>query len=261
MILISLALEFIGLPIPGEPLMSFMGYLSWKNSSHSLASSIAFAVIGTNLGSTFAYIIGLRYGENVLLKFGRYIHLTKENLDKTSTSFDKNKVMLLLFSRYMPGVRHVVPYLSGISRIKFSEFIIYNVIGSLIWCTSFIGLGYILDDNWNVIERLTKAYALIFTLLALFVFVVVKYFNRHKITIFVISFPMLLFIKLSEDLIGNELSIFDDSIYRFLSKLISPNLTIIMEAISNTASGYALIPITIVSFIVLKKNKNLLILE
>jgi len=255
-ILLALLLEFIGLPIPGEPLMSFVGFLSWKSQSHSLIVPIIFSVIGTNLGSIFAYVVGFKYGEDVVLKYGNYLFITREKLEKTTKLFRKNRISLLLFSRYIPVVRHVIPYLSGISKMKPFEYLTYNLIGSIIWCVSFVWLGFILGDKWILIEKLSHAYVIITVLIALFIFVVIKYFNKHKITIFLITFPILAFVKLSTDMIGDELSVFDGRIYYFLSSFISPSLTFIMRGISGMASPHTLTLIAVLSFVVLKNGKK-----
>lgn len=235
-------------------MMSFLGFLSWKSSVFAIYSSLVSAVAGTFIGSSFAWLLGYRYGEGLLLKYGRYVHITKEKLDSASKSFYKHKLALLLFGRYVPGIRHIVPYLSGISKLKFSVFFVYNLMGSIIWCTSFIGMGFLLGEKWTIVERLIKAYSLIFILLIVFVFVVVKFFNKHKKTIFAIAFPMLLFIKLIEDLVQNELSVFDNIIYKYLRRLISEDMTDFMKFITSLGSGLILIIISLVSLCVCWRN-------
>lgn len=72
-ILACLFLEFLGLPVPGETLMAYLGYLTWKSGGRSVMLPIFYAAIGTILGALFAYGIGYRYGEGILLKYGRYV--------------------------------------------------------------------------------------------------------------------------------------------------------------------------------------------
>lgn len=254
--LIGLALEFLGLPVPGETLMSFLGFASWKHGGNAIYINLVFSTAGTFSGSMLAWLIGRRYGETVLLKFGKYIHITGEKLDSVKRRFEKRKAPFILFSRYIPGVRHIVPYLSGISGVRFGTFLTYNLIGSVIWCGSFIGLGFILGERWTTVERLIKTYSIILVLLAVFVFVVVKYFSRHKKTIFAITFPVLLFIKLGEDMIQNELSVFDNTLYKYVSRLISEDMTDFMKFISFLGSGSALIFIVLASMLLFRKNRK-----
>lgn len=255
-IIISLILEFLGLPIPGEPLMTFWGYLTWKSPNGLFILAAIYAIIGAFLGSVLAYVIGFKYGEKFLMKYGKYIFITRDKLEYTETMVNKNKVILLLFSRYIPGVRHIVPYLSGISKMKLSSFLFYNLIGATIWCISFIGLGFVLGENWNKIEIVETSYLYIFALLIVFIYIVIKYFSKHKKAIFTITFPVLLFIKLSEDLIRNELAVFDQSIYAYLSTYISKSTTVILIAVTYMGSAQVLILVALLSYLILRKSKN-----
>lgn len=252
----SLILEYLGLPLPGETMMSFVGFLAWRASGFSIYLSLSSAVAGTFAGSSFAWLIGYKYGEAILLKYGRYIHITKEKLDSTSKSFYKRKLALLLFGRFVPGIRHIVPYLGGISRMKFSTFSFYNLAGSIIWCTFFIGMGFLTGEKWMTAERLVRAYSLIFILLIIFIFIVIKFFSKHKKAIFTIAFSALLFIKLIEDLIRNELSVFDNTIYGYLRTLISEDMTDLMKLITTFGSGLILILISLICICVFWRNKR-----
>ncbi|MDP4183166.1 MAG: bifunctional DedA family/phosphatase PAP2 family protein [Bacillota bacterium] len=252
----SLILEYLGLPLPGETMMSFIGFLDWKNQGSAIYLSLIFAISGNFIGSSFAWLIGYKYGEGILLKYGRFVHITKEKLDSTSKSFYKHKLALLLFGRYVPGIRHIVPYLGGVSKMKFNVFSIYNLAGSIIWCTSFIGMGFLMGEKWTTMEMLIKAYSLIFILLIVFVFIVFKFFNKNKKTIFAIAFPTLLFIKLIEDLIRNELSVFDNTIYGYLRKLLSEDMTDFMKLITAIGSGLTLILIALICLYLSRRNKR-----
>lgn len=259
-ILIGLILEYIGLPVPGETMMSFLGYLVSKNSGMSVVKSIIYAAIGTFTGSYVAYLIAYKYGENIVLKFGKHLKITKDRLDNFKSSFAKRQALLLIFGRYIPGVRHLVPYVAGISRMKPSKFILYNFAGSIIWCVSFIGLGYVLGDKWSTVEKLIKTYILILVLMAIFVFIVLKYFGKHRKLILMTSFPLFIFIKLSEDLIRKELTFFDATIYKYVSEFISSRMTLAMKFFTSTGSWQALILISLVSYLfVLVRKKNLII--
>lgn len=238
--------------------MSFLGFLVSKNAGMSVISSIVNAIVGTFTGSLAAYLISYKYGENIVLKYGRHLKITKDRLEKFKCTFTDRQVILLLFGRYLPGVRHLVPYVSGMSRMKPGKFILYNLFGAIIWCVSFIGLGYVLGDRWVAFERLLKAYILALVLLAVFVFVVLKYLGKHKKIILMTAFPLFIFIKLSEDLIRNELSSFDETIYKYVSEFISRGMTFTMKFFTFTGSWQALILIALVIyFFMFKYKKNL----
>lgn len=145
-IIVLLTLEFIALPVPGEPLMTTLGIADRMNGSSVWISFIC-AIIGTNLGSIIAFWIGHIIGEKVLHKYGKYVFITEEKIQKTHALLEKYKVVILIFNRYIPGVRHVVPYLCGIGEMKLKEFMKYSLLGSIIWCGSFIFGGYFIGKN------------------------------------------------------------------------------------------------------------------
>lgn len=254
---IGLAVEYLGLPfVPGEAMMAFMGFLTLKGSGFATAYSILFAMAGTFTGSMIAWLIAYKYGERVVLKLGKPIHLTSEKLDKTRVSFDRHRGVLIVFSRFVPGFRHVIPYLSGICRIEARKYTLLTLVGSVLWCGSFISLGSLLGVKWHTVVRLAKTYSLALLLLLVFIFVTIKLFKNHQKIIFAIAVPLLLFIKISEDIVKQELSFFDNNIYKFVASFITEDMTDLMKFLSFLGSGLALASITVIVFIAVHKNKK-----
>jgi Uncharacterized membrane-associated protein len=254
---VGLAAEYLGLPfVPGEAMMSFMGFFGVKGPNLTILYSIFFATAGTFTGSMIAWFLGYKYGEGVVLKIGKPFHLTEEKLEKGRASFDRQRVILIIFSRFVPGVRHVIPYLSGISRIEVKKYTVLNLAGSILWCGSFIGMGSLLGKKWHTVVVLAKTYSLALMLLILFIFVTVKFFKKHKKYIFAIALPLFLFIKLCEDVIHRELSSFDNIIYKFVASFITEDMTDFMKFLSFLGSGIALISITAIVIVVTYKNKK-----
>ena len=254
---VCLAAEYLGLPfVPGEAMMSFVGFLGLKASGPAVLFSIIFAAAGTFTGSMIAWLIAYRYGEAVVLKIGKPIHLTKEKLDKARGSFDRHRRFIIIFSRFVPGVRHVIPYISGLSKIKAGEYALLSLAGAFLWCGSFIGLGSLLGDKWQIIVNLAKTYSLTLLLLVIFIVVTVFFFKNHQKIIFSIAFPLLVFIKISEDILKKELAVFDNSILAFLSRFLSENMTDFMTFLTYLGSGTVMIFIAAIVIIAVRKNKK-----
>lgn len=253
---LGLAAEYLGLPfVPGEAMMSFMGFLI-KGSWLTTLNAIFFASAGTFAGSMIAWLIGYKYGEGVVLKLGQPFHLTQERLDKVRVYFDKQQVVLIIFSRFIPGVRHVIPYLSGIAKIEAGKYAVLNLAGAIFWCASFLGLGSLLGDKWQTVVILAKTYSWVLLLLIAFIYVTITFFKNHQKIIFAIAGPLLLFIKISEDILKQELSVFDNSIYKFVASFITEDMTDFMKFLTFLGSGFVLILITAIVIIALRKNKK-----
>lgn len=140
-IYILLAIGIVGLPIPDEIMMVTIGYLS---SIHVLSYplSVLFGFLGTVTGMTVSYWIGRKFGKPLLLRFGKYLFLTPNKLEKVERLFERYAQWTIIFGYYIPGVRHLTCYVSGISGINFRKYFIISSIGALIWCLIFVTIGY-----------------------------------------------------------------------------------------------------------------------
>lgn len=141
-IYLLLAIGIVGLPIPDEIMMVTIGYFS---SLHILnyPLSMLFGFLGTVTGMTVSYWIGRRFGKPLLLRFGKYLFLTPKKLEKVETLFERNARWTIIFGYYIPGIRHLTCYVSGISGINFRKYFIISSIGAFIWCFIFVTIGYV----------------------------------------------------------------------------------------------------------------------
>ncbi|MDP4179917.1 MAG: DedA family protein [Bacillota bacterium] len=180
-IFVSLFLSELGIPIPSETLMSFLGFVNSKSANiYRLYYSIISTIIGSLLGSNIAWYIGYKYGEEVLLKYGRVINLTKDKLTASANLLVKYRLLILLFGRFIPGIRHLVSYLCGIS-ISFRQYLVYNFFGVCLFCISFNVLGYMFGVKWMELEGIVRKYAIISVIILIIAFIGFKLFNNKKL--------------------------------------------------------------------------------
>ena len=241
-IFFSLLLEYVGLPIPGESLLLLSGSLSAGASAS--AGSVIWAAGGTFLGSMAAYAIGRRYGEAIVLKLGKPFHITKEGLDHAGRFIRKHEASCIILSRFLPGVRHITPYLSGIGRVNVYKNIFYNLAGAVLWCAVFIFLGNAAGSRWTLISKFVGTYTWAALALIVFLWVEAKFMNRYRIAVPVLGASTLAFILFTSELMENELNPFDAAVYGFLAKQITEDMTDLMKLISDLGSAYVLIGIS-----------------
>ncbi len=147
-ILIILLLEMIGIPFPAETTLIVSGF-AWQKGVFSLPLLLLFASAGNITGSIIAYIIGRYLGRPVVMRFGKYIGLTNEKFDKMEGKFKKYGNWLVLFSKFIAGIRVLVPYLSGINRMPLTRFTVLNIISAILWTSTFILLGRYIEITWH----------------------------------------------------------------------------------------------------------------
>ncbi|MBA9088316.1 membrane protein DedA with SNARE-associated domain [Fontibacillus solani] len=140
-IVILLSLGLIGMPLPDEALMIFVGYLA---STHAMSYplSIIFGLIGSIIGMTVSYTIGKKIGYTLIGKFGKWIGLTPARYSKVRSWFTKYGIWTILLAYFIPGVRHIAGYISGISTMQFKKYLLVCFIGASVWTVIFISIGY-----------------------------------------------------------------------------------------------------------------------
>jgi membrane protein DedA with SNARE-associated domain len=158
-----LVLGIVGLPVPDETLLTFTGYLVYQGHL-SLAIAIASAFAGSACGITLSYTLGRTFGLKLIHRYGRYLRITEDHLEKAHAWFRRAGHWSLTFGYFIPGVRHFTAYAAGMSDLEPKVFILYAYGGAAIWVCTFIGLGYLLGERWKAVQQNLDHYLAGFTI-------------------------------------------------------------------------------------------------
>lgn len=184
---ISLLLELIALPLPGELLMTYCGFLVFENRLNWIIS-IVVAALGTISGITLSYFIGRTLENKLFKKYGAVFHISEERIEVVSNWFNQYGNKLLVVTYYIPGVRHITGYFSGATKIKYKKFAFFAYIGALIWSTIFITLGKLLGPEWRNFHVFIKKYTITISVIVILTLVIVylikKYINDIQESIY-----------------------------------------------------------------------------
>jgi membrane protein DedA with SNARE-associated domain len=140
------------IPIPSEIIMPFSGYLASIGKFNPILVIIAGSV-GNLVGSIIAYVIGIKLGREIILKYGRYILLKKSHLEWTESYFKKYGDRSTFVSRLLPAIRTYISLPAGIAKMKLKKFALYTFAGSIIWSTMLTGVGMALGEEWTKIRH------------------------------------------------------------------------------------------------------------
>jgi membrane protein DedA with SNARE-associated domain len=179
----GLVLGIVGLPVPDETMLTFVGYLTYKGSL-DLFPALAVAFCSSACGITISYALGKTLGHKVLLKYGRYLHITPERLEKTHNWFEHSGRWLLTYGYFIPGVRHLTAYVAGTSELEFPVFALFAYSGALVWSATFILLGHFLGDQWHIVLHAIHSHlrtAIIIAVILLAGYLLFKWWKRRKI--------------------------------------------------------------------------------
>lgn len=183
---VSLILEFAALPLPGETMMIVAGVMAYNNHGSYIGMIIASA-LGTVIGMQFSYEIGRRLGTKAVDKYGMYIGLTPYRMTKAAEFFNKFGNIVIVIAYFLPGVRHILGYFSGISRIDAKKFHIYSTIGGVFWVVVFITLGYVLGPSAPHAFKLLHKYGtmlFILAIAALFIYLIYKNLGAKEFVVY-----------------------------------------------------------------------------
>ncbi|WP_413309771.1 DedA family protein [Bacillus sp. 1P10SD] len=178
-IIIALIGGIVGLPIPDEVLLTFVGYNVFQEKM-SYFPSLLCAFIGAFGGITLSYLLGIKLGLPFLQRFGPKFHITEERVNKTRKLFIKFGPFLLIIGYFIPGVRHVTAYLAGINNYSYKKFALFAYSGAMTWCFTFITLGKALGDNWVHVGAYLSRYSLYVLFVLLLGAILFFTFRRKK---------------------------------------------------------------------------------
>jgi membrane protein DedA with SNARE-associated domain len=167
---IAVALETIVAPIPSEVILPMAG---WKVSQSAADPSIvepltglpwniplavALATVGSIVGALAGYAIGAWGGRPLLDRFGGYVGIGDEDLDRADRWFERWGAWAVFLGRMVPLVRTFVSYPAGISRMPLGRFVLFSTLGSLPWNLALIVAGFVVGENYEQIEAALKPY-------------------------------------------------------------------------------------------------------
>lgn len=143
-----LALGIFGLPVPNDLILASLGYLIFKGRLDPLPTVVS-AFLGSLCGMSINYILGRTFGLYVVHKFGRILHVTTEQINRMHEWFEHSGRWGVLFGYFLPGVRHLTAFAAGTSKMSFWEFVVFASAGGFLWLSTFITLGYFLEERWS----------------------------------------------------------------------------------------------------------------
>lgn len=173
---LMMAIESACVPLPSEIIMPFSGYLVIGGQFTLWGVTLA-GSIGCVVGSALAYWVGYFGGRSFIEKYGKYILITKHDLDIADKFFNKYGGSAVFFSRMLPVVRTFISLPAGISRMNFWKLVIYTLVGSIPWCYALAYLGKKLGDKWDTLGVYFHKFDILIGVI--FVIGIVWFVKRH----------------------------------------------------------------------------------
>jgi membrane protein DedA with SNARE-associated domain len=158
--------------------MVFAGFLVSKGEINFLDAVLA-GTMGNYIGSAILYFLGKKYGAPMLLKYGKYIFISKKHIEEAEKFFQKNGKLAVFTGRMLPAVRTVISLPAGIAKMDFKTFTIYTVLGSIPWNMFLTYLGIVLGQNWQIILQYSTLIDLV-VMVSLIIIIAYFYISKSK---------------------------------------------------------------------------------
>ena len=157
---IAVFLETFFAPLPSGLIIPFAGFVA-SQSEMSLVITIFVAGLGSYFGSLPFYFLGV-WGEEVVIKFlkkyGKYLFIDEDEVDKGFEIFNKYGDSMILFGRLVPIFRTAVSFPAGVAKVKFVKYTILTIIGNCMYA-AILGIGgYYLGENWEYVSVIFDQY-------------------------------------------------------------------------------------------------------
>ncbi|USR79524.1 DedA family protein [Arcanobacterium pinnipediorum] len=149
-----IAIENVFPPIPSEVVLPLAGFTASQGGTLSFAGALIWSTLGSLLGALILYGIAYLFGRERSRALLLWLPLTRESdVDKTENFFEKYDKPTVFFGRMLPIFRSLISLPAGIVKMNIALFIVLTTAGSLIWNTALISAGYLLGDNWALVEN------------------------------------------------------------------------------------------------------------
>ncbi|AWB44181.1 hypothetical protein DCC85_08060 [Paenibacillus sp. CAA11] len=167
-----LALGFIGIPVPDETLVVVFGGLSAEGHFNFWIALLA-TFLGSMTGMMVSYSLGRGVGKPLLDRYGKWIFITPKRLAATEKWFLKFGNWTVLFGYFVPGLRQITSYLSGVYKLPLRTYVTFAGIGAAVWSFTFMYLGFTFGHHYRRIARFVHLHMWRITLLVLTLLIVV----------------------------------------------------------------------------------------
>ncbi|GLX08344.1 DedA family protein [Microbispora sp. NBRC 16548] len=150
---VAIALENLFPPLPSEVILPLAGFTAARGDM-SLVAALLWTTAGSVVGALALYCVGALLGRERTVAVAARLPLVKiSDIEKAEAWFARHGVKTVFFGRMIPIFRSLISVPAGVERMPLGTFLLFTTLGSLIWNTVFVLAGYLLGENWHLVEE------------------------------------------------------------------------------------------------------------
>ena len=159
--------ENFGVPAPGETILVAASVYAGTGRLRIVGVGVI-AVLAAIIGNCIGYAIGYFGGHALVLRYGKYVFLTPERLEKTERFFARRGGLVVVAGRFIEGLRQAAGIIAGTAEMPWKRFLAFTTLGAVLWVAVWAPVGYLAGDHIGVIYATATRYSL-YLLIALLV--------------------------------------------------------------------------------------------
>ncbi len=167
-ILVIVAMESAGIPMPGETVLVTAAILAGEGKLY-LWGVISAAAAGAIFGDNCGYWVGREFGFRIAYRYGRYVRLDERRLKLGQYLFLRHGGKIVFFGRFVAVLRAFAAFLAGVNHFNWERFFFFNAAGGIVWAAIFGVGGYWLGRAFEAYARPVGIAALVVAVVAFFV--------------------------------------------------------------------------------------------
>ena len=176
---VGLGVFLNGMGVPGiSEIMLPLGGVGAAQGRLSLAWLLVVAMVAQLAGVSVAYWLARTGGLELIERYGKYVLVSKRELNAAQRAFDKYGSPLVLFGAFIPGIQGFIGYIAGVARMNYGRFIAAVFVGKLVWIGGLVYLGSVVGDHLDLIDRSIKQIGVV--VLAAVILLGIWYVRRHR---------------------------------------------------------------------------------
>jgi membrane protein DedA with SNARE-associated domain len=151
-----MAIESACIPFPSEIIMPLAGWFLVDErglGAEWLLLAAFFGALGNLIGSLVAYAAGAWGGRPLLFRYGRYLLISRHELEQADRWFARYGDRAVFISRMLPVIRTFISLPAGIARMNVWRFSVLTFVGSFPWSLGLAWAGFVLGENWERIRE------------------------------------------------------------------------------------------------------------
>ena len=173
---------FIVMPLlPGDSLLFAVGLLASTTGKLDIGIVIPLLIFAALLGDNVNYFVGKKFSEFIKSR-EKILFLKREYITQTETFYEKHGGKAVILARFMPIIRTIAPFVAGAGSMTYSKYILYCIVGAVLWVNSITLIGYFLGNNEWVkanFEKVVLGIVLVSILPMIWGIIKMKFFNKQ----------------------------------------------------------------------------------